>query len=263
MTVLIKSDFPKCSTCGRYHRPIEKKTIILGYESHPEREIKFSKIPIVQAEPDNWGMLTFYCEYCKTEHRHGIGEGDRAAHCSRTLHKRGREIPSNSPFIECGYILKASDPEYASKIPEYEKLVEEDSRAKNYAHHLRPVTSSEMNQIIEAKFTRYLNATSSNIRLQNAFYQYCNHQKKPFARIENLADYSRIDIDCITASAYDQIGQEEALKIVEESVKLIPESHNKEYYCSPMIVLFNTNKEKAESIIQKLLAVWDNHHNIT
>lgn len=59
-------------------------------------------IPIVQAEPrgDFEGGLKVYCDFCKTYHLHGRGEGHREAHCN----------DPTSPYRKTGYIL-ALEPE--------------------------------------------------------------------------------------------------------------------------------------------------------
>jgi hypothetical protein len=79
----------KCRGCGRYHEPFEKRTEILGY--HEGR-------PIVKAYPEqDTGFLTFWCDYCKREHLHGMGNGHRVAHCSSSS--------TTTPFHKTGYYL--------------------------------------------------------------------------------------------------------------------------------------------------------------
>lgn len=56
--------------------------------------------PIVIARRTKEGsQLTFYCDYCRTNHFHGLGGGHRGAHC---------HVPT-SPYLKRGYVLKVED----------------------------------------------------------------------------------------------------------------------------------------------------------
>ena len=74
-----------------------KKTIILGHMFQKSKEFGDKNIPIILCEKRtdiNFGMK-FYCDFCKTNHLHGDGDGHRAAHCHN----------QNSPFDVTGYII--------------------------------------------------------------------------------------------------------------------------------------------------------------
>lgn len=65
----------------------KNKTPILGY---------VDGIPVIYAKIEkNGSQCSFYCEYCRKYHRHGIGEGRRLSHC----------INENSPFKDREYYL--------------------------------------------------------------------------------------------------------------------------------------------------------------
>jgi hypothetical protein len=54
--------------------------------------------PVIAAdERDKAGNLSFYCNFCKTEHHHFNKEGHYSAQC--------KDIRV-SPYVESGYILK-------------------------------------------------------------------------------------------------------------------------------------------------------------
>ena len=57
-----------------------------------------NKYPVIKAlpRPDFKGGYMFWCPFCQRWHRHGRGEGHRAAHCTSP----------ESPFNETGYVLK-------------------------------------------------------------------------------------------------------------------------------------------------------------
>ena len=60
-------------------------------KDHPIKE----KCPTILCKKTKDG-LEFFCDFCGENHRHGNGDGDRAAHCTNP----------NSPYIKTGYILK-------------------------------------------------------------------------------------------------------------------------------------------------------------
>jgi hypothetical protein len=64
----------------------DSENLILGYDNN---------IPIIACWQISYLQIAFYCPYCKSVHRHGIGNGHRAAHCNNP----------ESPFIKTGYNL--------------------------------------------------------------------------------------------------------------------------------------------------------------
>ena len=66
---------------------MERETPIIGYKEG---------MPIILCRSRRPNYI-FYCQYCRHNHFHGIGDGHRAAHC-------GLE----SPFYETGYYLVGS-----------------------------------------------------------------------------------------------------------------------------------------------------------
>jgi hypothetical protein len=69
---------------------MKRETIILGYEEN---------IPVIlckeRTDAPITGAMKFYCEFCRKNHNHGIGEGHRIAHCHNP----------KSPFDKTGYII--------------------------------------------------------------------------------------------------------------------------------------------------------------
>lgn len=61
---------------------------------HETKKIKIPEVAVIPRTdfPQGW---KFFCVYCKKCHLHGIGLGDRSAHC----------INNDSPYLKTGYIL--------------------------------------------------------------------------------------------------------------------------------------------------------------
>lgn len=82
---------------------MDKKTKILGYEA-----IKGNEVAVILCEERTdtnlVGAMKFYCDFCKKDHIHGIGEGHRLQHC----------FDVDSPFDQVGYIITLN-PNYFSK----------------------------------------------------------------------------------------------------------------------------------------------------
>jgi len=57
-----------------------------------------AKIPVIKClpRPDFQGGMMFWCPFCRKYHRHGRGDGHRAAHCTNP----------DSPYNETGYIIR-------------------------------------------------------------------------------------------------------------------------------------------------------------
>jgi len=60
-------------------------------------EYRGQTFPVIRCKENKQKQTwSFYCQYCKTFHRHGAGEGHRNAHCHN----------SSSPYYMKGYYLK-------------------------------------------------------------------------------------------------------------------------------------------------------------
>lgn len=64
---------------------------------------KMQQNGFILCTPNGFGTMTFFCPWCRVEHRHGIteeGSRHRVAHCS--------SFPG-SPFQKRGYYIKSKD----------------------------------------------------------------------------------------------------------------------------------------------------------
>lgn len=73
---------------------VPRKTIILGYKVYVWEKRAY-QIPIIKAFRLSDFQIGFFCDHCKKLHRHGLGDGHRASHCSK-----------ETTFTKTGYILQ-------------------------------------------------------------------------------------------------------------------------------------------------------------
>lgn len=81
-----------------------------------ENSIERVKIPVFFCKPDGKIGMNFKCDFCKSYHYHGDGNGHRTAHCNKM----------DSPYRKNGYIIILADPEQNIRTPgkyyfEYER----------------------------------------------------------------------------------------------------------------------------------------------